>query len=434
MSTNSQASTRYGDRVIDLQVGPCRLLLLKTSVQSVVSWEGSFIAHPNFGSDEELLLRMTTALLDKGTQHRDRFVLADVLENKGAHLSFSAHGPFVEFSGQALRDDVPDVVAVMAEQLQAPRLEADEFEKTRARMMAGFQRALDDTGIQAGGALRRELYPEAHPNYSTSTPASIKSLESLEPESVRTFHNSHFGSNELILVFVGDLDVDQIVQAVQLHFGGWEPHLAQASYASGLKMQPPSTLEIPFPDKANVDVLFGHGLSMMRQDDLFVPLYLANHILGGNFSARLMATVRDELGLTYGIRSGLAGIRTWHPGHWQIKVTLSHDRLQEGVDATLEVVNTYITEGPSDTELENHKTTVSGSFQVGLATTEGLAGALHHNAQRGFPTSYLDTYVPEVQAVTLLQVREAINKHFNPEGLHQVRAGVLPSGSQHRGG
>ncbi|GIS56662.1 MAG: hypothetical protein CM1200mP1_06000 [Candidatus Neomarinimicrobiota bacterium] len=34
---------------------------------------------------------------------------------------------------------------------------------------------------------------------------------------------------------------------------------------------------------------------------------LGIYILGGNFSARLMQTVRDEQGLTYGIGSSIGG-------------------------------------------------------------------------------------------------------------------------------
>lgn len=414
----------FVDRVEERRVGPCRLLLLKTPVRAVVSWQGSFASHPDFGAEEELVQRMTTELLDKGTRSRDRFALAEVLENRGAHLSFSSAGPYVEFRGQALREDVADVIAVMAEQLREPLFDAAEFEKARARLLAGYQRAMDDTGIQASSALWRQIYDPAHPNYSPPTPEALRQITAMPLDAVERYHDRHFGANQLLLVFVGDVDADAIAEAVRAHFGGWPPREAAPTMVRTVTTRPPVREEIPMPDKANVDVRLGHGLSLLRQDDAYVPLYLANHILGGNFSARLMAEVRDVRGLTYGIRSSLSGVTTEYQGHWQINVTLSQDNLDAGEEATRGVVEQFVAEGPTEAELADHKATVAGGFQVGLATTEGLAATLHLNARRGFETAYLDRYVEEIHAVKLDEVREAISDHFRPDALHQIRAGV----------
>lgn len=137
-----------------------------------------------------------------------------------------------------------------------------------------------------------------------------------------------------------------------------------------------------------------------------------------------MAEVRDVRGLTYGIRSSLSGVTTEYQGHWQINVTLSQDNLDAGEEATRTVVEQFVAEGPTEAELADHKATVAGGFQVGLATTEGLAATLHLNARRGFETAYLDRYVEEIHAVTLGEVRDAISAHFRPDALHQVRVGV----------
>ena len=45
---------------------------------------------------------------------------------------------------------------------------------------------------------------------------------------------------------------------------------------------------------------------------------VGTYILGGNFSARLMQTVRDEQGLTYNIQSLVGGVDNGNDGYWVI--------------------------------------------------------------------------------------------------------------------
>lgn len=145
-----------------------------------------------------------------------------------------------------------------------------------------------------------------------------------------------------------------------------------------------------------------------------------------------MATVRDEQGLTYGIHAALEGISTEHDGHFEIEVTLSQDRLEEGIAATLAQVRRFVEEGVTEEELAEKKDTLTGLFQTGLSTTAGLATALLINIERGFGPGYLDRYPEEIRAVTRPQVNEVVQRYLNPEALHTVVAGsveTVPSGS-----
>lgn len=420
------AEVPFAERVEERVVGPCRVFVLKTPTPGIVSWRGSFAAHPDFAAGDELVQVLTVELLDKGTAHRDRFELAEVLENRGAHLSFSSNGRYVGFEGQALRDDLPAVLDVMAEQLRVPLFDADEFEKARAQVLAGLQRGLENTGSQASGALSRRIYGPAHPNYSAPTRHSIERLAAFTPEQVRAYHAAHFGSNDLLLVLVGDVEADAVETAVRAAFGDWGPHDAPPAFETAADPQPPGTTDVPIPDKMNVDVRLGHALPVRRDDDDYLPLFLATFLLGGNFSSRLMTTVRDEMGLTYGIRAGLSGLSTDYDGHLQISVTLSQENIERGTAATRAEVQRLVEEGTTDDELSDTKTTVQGSYLVGLATTQGLAATLHRNARRGFDVAYLDRYPHLVEAVTRDRLDAVVRQHLRPDALQCARAGMLP--------
>ena len=413
------------ERVREQQIGPCRLFTLSTPVRSVVTWRGSFKTYPAFAAGDDLIQDIVVSLLDKGTKSRDRFAIAELLEDKGAQVQFSSDGLYVDISGRSLREDFLAAMEIVAEQLREPLFDSGEFEKTKARIAAALRRSMENTGAQASGALTRSIYDPAHPNYTPDPAERLERLAGIDVEAVRAYHASHFGSNHFTLVVVGDFDEEVVRKSVETNFSDWMEHASTARFSESASPREPSSTVIPIPDKQNVDVRMGHPVSVRRADPDYVPLYLANYILGGNFSARLMQIIRDEMGLTYGIRSGLYGVASDYAGHWQVAVTLSTENVDRGTSETVGVVRRFVEGGVTVEELSDKQTTVVGSFKVGLATTGGLGATLLKNAERGFDVGYLDRFPDEVRSVSLERVNEVISRHINPDHLHIAMAGML---------
>lgn len=414
------------DRTVRAEAGAARLWLLPTEVRDVVSFRGSLSTAPDLTGDDDLVQHLLVDLLDKGTQLRDRFQIAEALEGRGAQLSFYPDTLRIGFAGRALRDDVPDVLAILAEQLRHPLLDPDEVEKERSRAIASVQQSMDSTGAQATGALKRVLFPSNHPSYVRTPEAEIAGLQAITPERIRAFHAAHVAADDLRMAFVGDLDPSGTAETVRGLFGDWAEHGRQAQFVADAPDGIPSDERIPIADRMNLDVRLGHALSLRRDHPDFLAAYIGNYILGGNFSARLMQTVRDEQGLTYGISSALGDIAVEHSGYWRVAVTLSQENLERGIEATEAVVQQFVQDGITNTELDEKQTTLAGSHVVGMATTGGLAARLLVNAERGFPVEYLDQYPNLVRALTTDDVNTAIRTHFVPGRLTRTVAGTLP--------
>lgn len=425
-STVDSPVPTFAERVEEAACGAARVLMLPTPVDRVVSFRGSFATRPDFGAGQELEQKLVTLMLDKGTRHRDRFAVAEALEDRGVQLNFSADGLRCGFSGRALRDDLPDVLALLAEQLREPLFDADEFEKVKAQHAASLRRSLDSTGTQAAGALARRLYPADHPNYRPAPAAMLERLSALTVEDLRAYHATHFGARDLLLAFAGDLAPDPVAGAVTETLGDWGVPSAEAPFAASADPEAPGRVDIPIADRQNLDVRMGQALALRRDHPDYLPLYVGNYILGGNFSARLMSTVRDEQGLTYGIGSTLTGVQVEYDGYWRIAVTLSGDALERGIEATLEQARAFVDGGVTQEELDEKQTTLTGTFKVGLATTGGLATSLLINAERGFGVGYLDRYPRLIEDLTCATVNEAIRRHLAAEALHVAVAGTLP--------
>ena len=422
MSSPSSLASRVRDR----QVGHCQLLTMPTPVSDFVSFRASFVTNPDFAAGDDIRQDLAVAMLDKGTQQRDRFELSGIIEELGASLDVFADGLYVEASGKALTKDFPTVLDVLSEMLREPLFDAEEFEKVRANTIAQLQHQLEKTSSQAGGALKRHLFPENHPNYAPPTEELIEQAQAATLADVEAYFDAHIGAKTFRMAVVGDLDHDAIERAVASSFTDWAPHESEPVHATEAAPKKAGRSLVPMSDRSNIDVKIGHALDLYRGDDDYEAFYVANFILGGNFSARLMNEVRDERGLTYHISSGIAGISTDHQGAWRTTVTLSTEAFEAGVDATVDVIREFVEDGITDEELETVKTTITGSFVVGLATTSNLARTLLTNAERGFDVEYVDRFPDVINRLTREEVNDAIRRHLSPDHLHVAAAGAFP--------
>jgi predicted Zn-dependent peptidase len=419
--------TDFVDRVEVLKAGGCNVYTLTTPVSDIVTFRGSFRSGPDVAINQDLVQSLCVSTLDKGTHRRTKIEIAEVLENLGAQLHFYSDDLRVGFSGSVLRDDLPIVVDLLAEQLRSPAFAEAEFELVRRRAIASAQRSMERTADQADVALRRSLFDTAHPNYGLTPAETIALYEAVDDDAVRRYHEKHFGARDLNLVVVGDLDPNVVQRSVGAAFSDWPDHGEQERYTANTELSPSLTSFVDIPDRPNSDVVMGHTLSIRRDHPDFVPLYVGNYILGGNFSARLMMKIRDELGLTYGIRSSLTDVSVDYDGFWEVSVTLSADNVAAGTEETLAEVERFVRDGITDRELQDKKETIAGSFAVGLATTAGLARSILANIERGFGPGYLDRFPEEVRASTLDEVNAAISKYLHPAYLHVATAGSAPA-------
>jgi predicted Zn-dependent peptidase len=420
------SSASLASRVHDRHVGNCQLLTLATPVDDFVAFRASFVTNPDFAAGDDIIQDLAVAMLDKGTKRHDRFELSGMIEDIGASIDTFVDGLYVEATGKALTNDLPTVLNVLAEMLQEPLFDPEEFEKVRAMTIAQLQHQLEKTSSQAGGALKRQLFPKDHPNYAPPTEELIEQAQAATLEDVKAFFGEHVGARDFRMAVVGDLDHDVVESAVLSAFEEWEPHESDPVHATQAAPKEAGRSLVPMADRSNIDVNIGHALDMYRGDNDYEPFYVANFILGGNFSARLMNEVRDEKGLTYHISSSIAGISTKHQGAWRAVVTLSTEAFEEGVDATIDVIRRFVREGITEEELETVKTTITGSFVVGLATTTNLSKTLLTNAEREFDVEYIDRFPEIINGLTREEVNAAIRRHIQPDNLHIAAAGAFP--------
>lgn len=402
------------------------VVVLKTSAEDVVTLVGSLPAGDDRSPAENVALAtLAGAMLDKGTTKQDKFAIAQKLGDVGATLGFSVGASAMQFSGKCLSKDVPLLVSLLAEQLRLPAFSADEFAKLKRQLAGSIQRQLEDTDFRADDAFSRAAYPTGHPNRQASPAEFIAAIERASIEDVRKFHTQHYGPAGMRVVLVGDVDPKTAQAALARAFSGWSGGSPRVDVAKAPLLTTAAVQTVYMPDKTNVSIVIGQPTQLRYADADAIALRVGTRILGSGFMGRLMATVRDKEGLTYGIGAAVSN-DLYVDGDWRIDASFAPAMLEQGIASSRRELLAWHDKGITAAELERAKTEVAGTYKVRLATTGGTAGTILQMLNAGMPLSFVDEYPQRVAALTLEQVNGAIKRHLDPAKMVLVQAGTVP--------
>ena len=399
--------------------------VLPTNIKDVVTISGSFLGGTLYSpSKNPHISTFTAAMLDKGTFNKDKYEIGDVLDSVGAELKFGSTKHHIFFTAHCLNSDVNIVVEMLAEQLRTPAFRGDEIDKLKKRMIGKLEQSLEDTKKQALISFLRILYPKTHPNYKYKTEESLDFIKAINQKDLKTFHDLAYGINTMNIAVAGDVNPEKFNDQIINHFADWDKQsINEIDNKLDIIAVSKNVDKINIKDKTSADMYLGQYIGIDREHNDYYPLMLGIYILGGNFSARLMQTVRDEQGLTYGIGSSIGGSNFGIDGYWNTWGTFAPDLIEKGHNATMEQINKWCKKGVFEKELISKKSTITGSYKVALDTTGGLVSQILSNAERKKPISYLDEYVGIINNISLKEINNAISKYIDPTKLTLVTAG-----------
>jgi len=364
-------------------------------------------------------------MLDRGTKALDMFAIADKLDSVGASVSFEVGTQSLQVHAKCLKKDVPLVIGLIASELRTPALLPAEFAKAKQQLVGGLQASAQNSGARAREAFERSIYPEGHPNRPHTLAEFVAAAKTASLEEVKAFQAKYYGPAHMSMVIAGDVSDADVRAEIAKAFGGWtggqdyiRGTTAVGAAAAGREVT------VPLADKPSVTVILGQASGLRYRDPDALPLRIGTAILGRGFTGRLMGTVRDKEGLTYGINAAMAD-DTIADGAWDISASFAPSLLQRGITSTRRELDKWWQDGVTAEELSTRKQGIIGDYLVGLSTTGGLADTILADVQRGYDVGWLDQYTQAVNAVTLQQVNTAIRAHLNPANMVLVEAGSV---------
>jgi len=423
---SSVASAGVADNATRTTVNGIDVVALKTGVKEVVTIRGTLpVGDSRSPEANSALADLTAGMLDKGTTTHDKFAIAKLLGDAGASINFGTNAAVLQVNAKCLRQDLPLVLGLIAEQLRSPAFSPEEFAKLQKQVTGQVRRNLEDPEFRAGVTFNNALYPAGHPNRDVPIDAFMADVQKATLDQVKAFYKELYGPAAMKLVVVGDVDAAAVTSEVGKVFAGWTggspaPKAPKAGQVDASRDQ-----NVFMADKASVAVFWGQATQLRYGDPDALALRLGTAALGSGFTGRLMANVRDKEGLTYGIYSGVTN-DTYADGNWIIGAQFAPELLEKGLASTKRQLLSWYQDGITAKELAHVKGDFVGSYKIGLSTTTGMATTIINTMNRDLPLTFIDEFGNKVNALTLADVNGAIKKHTNPETMVLVKAGTVP--------
>ena len=146
------------------------------------------------------------------------------------------------------------------------------------------------------------MFPAGHPQYRLTPEERIAALKKPTVDDIKAFHDKYFGPDYATMVVVGDVEPASIQAEVKKCVRRLERRPAAAGTAAPQnRSKTAKELTVNVPGKESVSVIMGEPTGLRYADADFLPLSVGTNVLGRGFTGRLLSTVRDTEGLTYGI-------------------------------------------------------------------------------------------------------------------------------------
>ena len=162
----------------------------------------------------------------------------------------------------------------------------------------------------------------------------------------------------------------------------------------------------------------------MRDDSPdFVPLILADEVLGGGSKSRLSERLRQQDGISYGAGSSLS-VGSFEPvAMWRLYAIYAPDKLAVLRRGVQEELARLLDQGLSESELVDAKKSLLEQRKLNRTQDGSLASALLGQIATGRTMAFSAALDVAIAAVSLDAVNAALRRHLRPERLLQVYAG-----------
>ena len=242
-------------------------------------------------------------LLTQGAGKLDARAFAAEVERLGIQLDVDTGRAFSTISMSFAKDKMGPALDLLADVVLRPRLTAVDFARERGILASDLKLAQDEPVAVAAKVAWRAWFGAAHP-YSRPPEGTVKGMAAVTFKDAKAYHKNTWAAAGARFTVAGAVTKDEVLAALEPRLGkAWK-----AGTAAKVALPP-----VPARDKAPIVLVDKPGSSqtvfyLMFDGPSFgdaaaPPVKGGTIVLGGTFTSRLNALLREKRGYTYGVRA-----------------------------------------------------------------------------------------------------------------------------------
>ncbi|MCB9680234.1 MAG: insulinase family protein [Alphaproteobacteria bacterium] len=351
-------------------------------------------------------------MMNEGAAGRDAAGLARELEKLGGGIGSGAGTDAASVSVSGPTKNLSALLDLWTDVVRKPDFPDASWEVLQASRVQRIEASRKDPGSMALRAQRKVVYGDAY----TGRLDTVAATQAITPADMRAFHARAVRPDNAVILVGGDVDLDTVLPLLEARLGKWKAN----------RMAPlPGSAATPTAFAKEVVYLVdkpGAAQTVLRAvlpvgtptDADWRTFGLANTAFGGAFTARVNMNLREDKGWTYGARCGTA--TTPGPALWVCSANIQAD---QSVPAMLELrreLRDVVGDRPiTEQELTFFRGYRINAFYGSYETPGELLGELQDIWVDRLPADWLDTYVPQLEAVTVDSAEASLKQHLDPD-------------------
>lgn len=308
-----------------------------------------------------------------------------------------------DYSGMSMRSVVEhfDVTwELFTQAVLEPAFPEEEVELQRTRQIASIESIKDDPDALVGEAVSN-LYFRNHA-YENRQIGTVDSVSALTTEELKAWQRGLLEPERMLLVVVGNIDHDLLVERVAQSFGRLAPMDSEAPGVAEVEHTEPA-LEV-IAQELPTNYIMGYFEAPALNEADYPAMLLATRYLRD----RLFEEVRTRRNLTYAVSAGMAS-RKENFGYLYVTAT--------DPAATLPVMFAEVErlqdEMVSDAALEKIRNVFLTGHYMSLQTNASQAGMLADHELLGGGWQEADAFLDAINAVTPADIQRVAQVYMN---------------------
>lgn len=368
-------------------------------------------------SDKPGTAGLTMELLGQGTVNHTAKELANTIDFYGAYLSSGkVSSDSTVITLQCLRRDLANLLPIFEEIVKQPTFPQDEIDICVESKVQDLDVNKLKTSYNASVQMLKALYADGDRNARI---LQREDLLAINTEQLLNFHQQTYRPAGA-LVFVTGLPTDDDLRLVADSFGtNWDGGEAWKEPAPAFRNEVCQKF-VNFEGKQTSFRMVRRTIDRRHPD--YWPLQVAVAILGGgSLSSRLMQTLREKMGLTYGIYSSMPSSK--FDSFMVISSELKKGSERKAIEVIGQEMQRLSTELVPTDELDSIRGVLLGDllqqFDSVITSASTLLSCITNNVD---PSEIVDSY-NVIKSITPEEVRDVAARWFQPDKFHVICVG-----------
>lgn len=362
---------------------------------------------------KKIIALITGGLLFSGTKEKSSDLIEEEIDYLGGFKGVSVQQEEAVVALVGLRENVIAIATIVIDAILHVQFDEKEINQNLQAKKKKMEISLRKVETQAKRTFMAHLF-DATP-YGELT--QLEDYDKVERIDLIQFHQENYVGGLKHISVVGSIEDAALSSLKEL--GGKFNHKNTVSTDYFYK-NTPKKYTIKKKDAVQSAIRIGRLLFNKNHPD-FIPFAVLNTVLGGYFGSRLMTTIREEKGYTYGIQSGVAQLQK--TGFFYISTEVNARYREATLEAVQEEIKKLQTIPISDEELGLVKNYMVGNLLEQSDGPQAMMERFLAVNKFGLDLSYYNQFLQEIHQVTAEQLMELANTYLNWEDFTIVTAG-----------